>query len=70
MNGTMKTNMNSIICLVVASLLVVAMVATAIPNAIEAKKSHQWCGSFGCADNKADCQRVNKQGDVCVKTPI
>ena len=73
MNGTMKTNTNSIIGLVVASLLVVAIVAIAIPNAVDAKLTHEWCqtGPFGqCFDNKGDCQKAEIKGETrtCIKT--
>ena len=51
-----------------------ATVAITIPDAIEAKKSHQWCieGPFGqCFDTKGDCNKAltDRLGQTCVKTP-
>jgi hypothetical protein len=56
--------MKSIIALVIASLLAVAVVAVAIPNPVEANAL--WCFGFDCFPTKSACEDVNGKGN-CFK---
>ena len=69
--------MKSVYLFVVASLMLVgAMVAIAIPNAVHANPNFQWCQSFSggiCFEKKIDCKRSLEgiAGDPkCIKTAI
>jgi hypothetical protein len=56
--------MKSIIGLVIASLLAVAVVAVAIPNTVEG----DWCNASECFSSKSECKN-DPSGTPCVKLP-
>jgi len=76
--------MNSTIVLFVATslILIVAMVAIAIPNPVQAAPKHQWCytsATVNCGPNgfdskgackKADAEDLSPTREPCHKVPL